>query len=393
MSRVPGEDCASSSSVRKHGALAFEAPEVSSGRSSCMSDVYSFGCILFCMGSGRQNPLTHGPLDLDQDPLSHGRQDPLSHGRQDPLSHGRQDPFSYGRQNPLSHGPHGLEDSGRGQGQGQGQEQACVGVPDGAGGPTLQPEAGGATLQPGAGGATLQPEAGGSTLQPEAGGATQQPEACGSMLQQEAGGGSTLQPEAGGSMLQPEAGGGSMLQPEAGGSTLQPEAGGSMLQPEAGGATLQWPSTVYPPLRQLGEACLSLDPSKRPSFVELTKVGQEMSEEMCQENCQEKVRKCVRDSVRDSVRNSRRKCQRKCVRNSVRKMCALAHFMHTYHARTWMPPPPLPNPSREGQHYGSRSFFWRVCVGGGYSPLSRLTNSECSSSAPAGPGPDGGSSA
>ena len=119
VSRLPGEASAASFSIRHPGALAFEAPEVLSGLSSGQSDVYSFGCVLFCMSTGRQNPLSHDPLDL-QDP--------------------------------------GLD---------QGQ--------DGAGGVTLQPDAGGVLLLPDSGGGVmLQPDAGGDALQPGAGGLTLQ---------------------------------------------------------------------------------------------------------------------------------------------------------------------------------------------------------------------------
>ena len=206
VSRLPGEASATSFSIRHPGALAFEAPEVLCGLSSTQSDVYSFGCVLFCMSTGRQNPLSHDPLDLEDPGLGQGQ--------------------------------------GPGLGQGRGEGQACVGVHDGAGGVTLQPHAGGATLQPCAGGVTLQPCAGGVTLQPYAGGVTLQPCA-----------------------------GGVTLQPCAGGVTLQPCTGGDTLQPYAGGVTLQWPVATYPPLCQLGEACMSLDPAKRPSFCDLIQVG------------------------------------------------------------------------------------------------------------------------
>ena len=56
------------------------APQVSHGGPSYMSDVYSFGCVLFCMSTGRQDPLSHDPLDLELlglGPLSCLKEDPL----------------------------------------------------------------------------------------------------------------------------------------------------------------------------------------------------------------------------------------------------------------------------------------------------------------------------
>ena len=39
-------------------ALAFMAPEALNGHATCLSDVYSFGCVLLCMSTGRESPFT-----------------------------------------------------------------------------------------------------------------------------------------------------------------------------------------------------------------------------------------------------------------------------------------------------------------------------------------------
>ena len=55
MSHVLGDASSMMCSPDKTGTFAFMAPEVFTGSVSCQSDIYSFGCVLYCMSAGQHH--------------------------------------------------------------------------------------------------------------------------------------------------------------------------------------------------------------------------------------------------------------------------------------------------------------------------------------------------